>query len=331
MFRKHFLKILFGIALSIILVYLTLRQVDFKKSLEFIKNANYFVLIPGVLLYAFTYVLRGIRYYFVVLPLKKTPVLANFPYTIIGAFANNLIPLRLGELIRAKITGERFSVSRSSMLATIVVEKMFDVIMFIVFFFAIALFMSFPHFIEKSFYMLASLLIICFVVLYLMLTHEKKAFNILAKIPIPAMITSLITGFINKFNGGLVILRKPYVLTMTFIMSAVIWIIEVIFLVIVACACGVHLSFLGAIFTVIVIGMGAIIPTAPGYFGAFELMGVLALSTIGVNKDAAFACIATYHFLQLIVIFSLGIFCVIKTKLSFADLFKFTKAEEDNE
>ena len=76
---------------------------------------------------------------------------------------------------------------------------------------------------------------------------------------------------------------------------------------------------------VIIIGIGAIIPTAPGYIGAFEFMGVTALS---VDKDAAFACTAIYHFLQLMTIFLLGIMSVAKERISFSDLFKFAKIEE---
>ena len=79
---------------------------------------------------------------------------------------------------------------------------------------------------------------------------------------------------------------------------------------------------------VIIIGIGAIIPTAPGYIGAFEFMGVTALSALSVDKDAAFVCIAIYHFLQLMTIFALGIMSVAKERISFSDLFKFAKIEQ---
>jgi uncharacterized membrane protein YbhN (UPF0104 family) len=114
----------------------------------------------------------------------------------------------------------------------------------------------------------------------------------------------------------------------SFIFSGILWITEALFVVIVAYACGIRISILGGIFTVIIVGMGSIIPTAPGYFGAFELMGVLALSTLSVDKDLAFICTAICHFLQLVVIFTLGGLCVLKTKITFSDLFKFAKESE---
>jgi uncharacterized protein (TIRG00374 family) len=327
MFKKHFLKILAGICVSIVLIWLTLRQIDIKQSFELIAGVKYFVLIPGILVYAFTYILRSVRYYYILLPLKKTKVLDNLPYTIIGFFANNIIPLRLGELIRAKITGERLRVSRSSVLATIVIERLFDVIMFVLFFFLIVMVMSFPEFIKKSFYILTVVFFICLTMLYIMLTHKNKALKVLSKIPISSIVESL-TVFLNRFTGGLLVLKKPSILMKSFIFSGILWITEALFVVIVAYACGIDISILGGIFTIIIIGIGGIIPTAPGYFGAFELMGVLALSTLSVDKDLAFMCTAICHFLQLVIIFTLGTLCVVKTKITFSDLFKFAKDSE---
>jgi uncharacterized protein (TIRG00374 family) len=262
------------------------------------------------------------------LPLKKTKVLDNFPYTIIGFFANNIIPLRLGELIRAKITGERLHVPRSSVLATIVIERLFDVIMFVLFFFLIATVTSFPEFIKKYFYILTLAFFIYLSILYIMLTHKNKDLKVLSKMPKLSVVKSLITVFFNRFTSGLVVLKKPSILMKSFIFSGILWITEALFVVIVAYACGIHISILSGIFTVIIIGMGSIIPTAPGYFGAFELMGVLALSTLSVDKDLAFICTAICHFLQLVIIFTLGGLCMLKAKITFSDLFKLAKDSE---
>jgi uncharacterized protein (TIRG00374 family) len=325
MFKKYFLKILTGVCVSIVFIWLTLRQIDIKKSFELIAGVKYFVLIPGVLVYVFTYILRSVRYYYILLPLKKTKVFDNFPYTIIGFFTNNIIPLRLGDLIRAKITGEHLCVSRSSVLATIVIERLFDVIMFVLFFFLIVRVISFPEFIKKYFYILTFVFFICLSIFYIMLTHKNKTLKILSKMSISSAIRSFVTVFLNRFIYGLVVFKKPSILIKSFIFSGILWITEALFIVIVAYACGIHISIFDGIFTVIIIGVGSIIPTIPGYFGAFELMGVLALSTLSVDKDLAFICMMICHFLQLVIIFILGGFCILKTKIVFSDLFKFTK------
>jgi uncharacterized protein (TIRG00374 family) len=325
MFKKHFFKIMIGVVISLFLVYLTLRQIDFKRSLTLIKSVNYWFLFPALIVYVSTYILRSVRYYFILLPLKKTKVLENFPYTVIGFFSNNIVPLRLGEFIRAKITGQYLKVSSSAMLATIIIERLFDILMFILFFFLIFLFRPFPDVIERSFYVLFAIGILCCLALYIIIIYEDNVIKLLSKISIPDKIKSVVFNFFNKFASGLVILKKPMVLLKVLALSIMVWLMEAITLVIIAYACGIKLSIIDAIFTVIIIGVGSIVPTMPGYFGAYELVGVLSLSSLGVDKDLAFTCIAISHLVMLIGVFSLGFACIIKTNLSVADLFNFAK------
>jgi uncharacterized protein (TIRG00374 family) len=330
MLKKHFVKIFLGIFFSSAFIYLTLRQIDFKVFVELLKTADYAILTLSGFIYVLCYIFRSIRYYFIILPLKKTKVFENFPYTVIGFFANNIIPLRIGELIRAKITGERLGISRSSVFATIVIERIFDIAMFVILFFTTMVFMPFPEFVKKTFYILTAISAVCFFMFFIILSHEEKTLKILMKLPVPDSAKLAISGFFNKFTDGLAILNKPSVLIKTFIMSAVVWAAESLFFFIVAYSCGVKISIWGAVFTVIIIGVGVIIPTAPGYLGAFEFMGVTALQTLSIDKSAAFACVALYHFLEIVLIFALGFFCILKSKLSVSDLFKFSTIEADN-
>ncbi|MDR1522355.1 MAG: flippase-like domain-containing protein [Endomicrobium sp.] len=329
MFKKHFFKIMMGVVISLVLVYLTLRQIDFTRSLALIKSVNYWFLFPALIVYVSAYIFRAVRYCFILLPLKKTKILENFPYTVIGFFANNIVPLRLGEFIRAKITGQYLKISGSAALATIIIERLFDILMFILFFFLIFLFMPFPDIVEKSFYVLFAIGIFCFIVLYIIIIYEDNVIKLLSKIAIPDKIKSFILKFFNKFASGLSILKRPTILLRVLISSIIVWLTESLTLVIIAHACGIKLSILGAIFTVIIIGVGSIVPTMPGYFGTYELMGVLSLSSLGIDKDLAFTCIAISHLLTLIGIFGLGFICIVKTNLSLADLFNFAKAKDE--
>jgi uncharacterized protein (TIRG00374 family) len=143
----------------------------------------------------------------------------------------------------------------------------------------------------------------------------------------PAKIKNYAAEIFEKFTGGLAMLKAPAVFSASFLLSVITWITESSCLAITAYACGIEISIVGGIFVVVIISIGAILPTAPGYIGAFEFMGVTALSVLGVDKDSAFACIAIYHFLQIIVIFTLGFASVLKAKISFMDLFKFEKID----
>lgn len=337
MIKKHFFKILLGFALSTILIYLTFRNVNFSEIYSIAKESAYWLLIPAALLYACTYILRSIRYYFMIYPIKKTKhVLTNFPYTMMGFFMNNIIPLRLGELIRAKITGERLHISRSSILGSIVLERLVDVIVFVLFFFFILYFVSFSENIEniKSWFFIAGTIFgVILILLFLISKNEETFVKLFSKLPMPAKIKNIVIEIVDKFADGLVMLKKPAIFLITILFSLLIWITESSVLLIVAYACGVNtLGLLQGIFIVIVIGIGAIVPTAPGYIGAFEYFGskiAIPALALGIPEATAVACILLYHFVQIIVIFSLGFGSMLKTKISFSDLFKFAKIEDE--
>ena len=66
------------------------------------------------------------------------------PVVVIGYMANNLLPMRLGELVRSYYVGEREGISKASALATVFVERVFDALTLLFFIAVIAPFVSVP-------------------------------------------------------------------------------------------------------------------------------------------------------------------------------------------
>ena len=74
----------------------------------------------------------------------------SFYYLVFGFFMNNILPLRLGEFVRAIVAGKKLEISRSGVFATIVVERLMDIVIFIISFFVIAMFVpNIPNWLQK--------------------------------------------------------------------------------------------------------------------------------------------------------------------------------------
>ncbi|MDR2709583.1 MAG: flippase-like domain-containing protein, partial [Elusimicrobiota bacterium] len=328
MLKKHFFKILLGCLISAFLIYLAFKDIDFPSFFSALADTKYHILIFAVICICLTYITRSLRYYFIILPIKKTRVFENFPYLVLGFFMNNVVPLRLGELVRAKITGERLGISRSAALATVVVERLLDIVAYVIFFFLIANVLPFPKIVKGSFIFCAVLFGLMLAVLFLISVHDKKSVVILSKLPLPKKIKDFALSLIHKFIAGLLILKSKKDFLLAFLLSFLVWTFESTALLIVAWACGISLSLVDGIFVVIIIGISGIIPTAPGYIGAFELAGITSLGVLGVGENSAVACILIFHVLSIFTNFSLAAFSIIKEKISFSDLFKFEEIGE---
>ena len=88
--------------------------------------ANYWYAAPAVALYFAAVYFRSVRWSYLLAPLADIPPHRLFPVVSIGYMANNLLPARIGEIVRAYVLARREPVSGSSGLATIAVERVFD-------------------------------------------------------------------------------------------------------------------------------------------------------------------------------------------------------------
>ena len=126
--HKTIIQVVIGIAVSIICLYFAFRGINIKESFEIVKNINVAYFIISLILSVVIIALRGLRWECFI-PLKKpikkrTIVMATY----IGFMANNILPAKLGEVARAYILGIKENVSKSALIASVVTERLFDVI-----------------------------------------------------------------------------------------------------------------------------------------------------------------------------------------------------------
>lgn len=243
---------------------------------------------------------------------------------------NNILPLRLGEFVRAKVAGERFKISRSSVFATVVIERLMDIIIFIICFFLIAVFVDIPQWLKNTF-LLCAVIFGAFTVILFFISKSKDTFlRLISKIKLSDKITNIIMSLFSKFATGLSFFTNWKLALKVFVFSFFVWFVEAYSYIYFFKAFGVEISIMEAIFVIVVIGVGVIVPTAPGFIGAIEFMGVVALGIFGIEESVAFACIASLHFADMMALYVLGFMGIAKEKISFFDLFKFATIEENN-
>ena len=112
-------KFWIGLGLSVLLVALFFATVDVGHMLDALSSANYLYVAPAIGLYLIGVVFRTMRWQALLRHIKTISNRRLFPVVVIGYMANNLLPMRLGEVVRSYYLGEREQVSKSSALATI--------------------------------------------------------------------------------------------------------------------------------------------------------------------------------------------------------------------
>ncbi len=320
-------KVLLGFSIGALFLYLTLRQIDFKSSWYYIQNASWLYIFVILFVYSAAFMVRSIRWKYLLAPLVQFPAKRLFSFLILGFFMNNLLPLRLGELVRAHVTGQKTGVSRSGALATIVIERLFDGLSYITLFLITILFLPFPEWAKKSLFAACIVFTGVLVFLFFLGRHQELVAKVFPRLPFPEKITKKLQYIFVNFASGLKILSDVRTVAKVYLLALVVWGIEGSVFYLVGQSFHMDLNYFQGVLVMIIIGTGAILPTAPGYVGTVEFLGVTALSFLGVDKNQAFGYILTLHAIQLVVITAWGIRSMIVEKLTLSELIRIEKSE----
>ena len=289
-------------------------------------KAHYQFLIPAVCAYFVSVLFRSIRWQYLLTPVKVLSVRRLYPVVIVGYMANNILPIRLGELVRSYYLGEREGVSKVSALATIAVERVFDGLTLL--FFAAVVSFSLPvaSFLEElssdaGIHWLIIVLVtsLPFVLSAAIMTFAAcfpSKFQVITHIVVsilPTRFRQRVSGLIQMFVNGLVVLNHPGKLAYVFVLSGPVWLSEAVMYYIIALAFdlqGVFGNFdlIAVILMVTAISNLAIsIPAAGGGVGTFEVAAASTLTILGVDEALAAAYTIALHVALLLPVTLAGI------------------------
>jgi uncharacterized protein (TIRG00374 family) len=126
-------RLALGGLLGVALLALFLRGVEWPALLAAFRSASAPGLVATVLATLVTYVIRSWRWGYLLAPLAKVPLPRLFSATLVG-FMSGLIVPRAGEILRPYLIGRRHGVKTSAAFASIILERLFDLITVVVLF-----------------------------------------------------------------------------------------------------------------------------------------------------------------------------------------------------
>ncbi len=322
------IRIGIGIAISVIFLILAFRGQDFGEIRDSLRQTNLWWTLPALALYFVGVYLRAIRWRILLRPLIPHATSRQlFPVVIIGFMANNLLPLRAGELVRSVVVGREFQVRKTSALATIAVERIFDGITMLMFLAFSMIFVSLTselqHLAIISFLVFAGLLLGV-----VLLTFAGGFVSRLLQIvlgPLPTGLSRRVESMAESFLGGLGVLKSRGDLAKVILTSIGAWLLEASMYFLLAIGFGAQvrevMNMAVTLLTTGVANLSTLIPGAPGYIGQFEYGVRLVLSgAFGVVESQALAYAILVHAALYFPITIIGLIEWFRRSLSMRDL-----------
>lgn len=315
-------KILIGLILGVLLLYLSFRGVRFQSVADGFKNICYGYVSAALVIIFFIQVLRALRWGAILRPLEKIDPFFLFAVTNVGFLAIIAIPARLGELARPYLITKKTHITMTSAMGTILIERLSDILTIIVMLALSLIFFPMPFWLLKPSIILFSVTIVMAAVVVFMIVQRDQSMKIINRILsiLPNKYKALLNRLVNQLIDGLAVVKNRQCLLQITFFSMIIWPVNILAIYFMFLAFGFDLSPVAAFVLMVVLMVGIAIPAAPGFIGNWHFFCILALGLFGIAKADALTFAVVYHFLSMGMIVILGLIFLPFYSFSLSDL-----------
>ena len=288
-----------GALISLACIYLVLRGVDLQKTADLLGSARPAWLALAVAAIIGDLVFRAVRWQILIRPIRRVPFRHLSAYMLVGYLANNVLPARLGELVRSHYLGDREGISRSATLGTVVVERVVDTVVLVGIGAAAILVLNVRGVVVSAILIgVAIAALLCVALAVALAAHRLpgagKAAAFLGRWP-------RVVGVATRLREGLRVAALPRTVAAAAILSVAAWSCTVVAVLAVGQSLGIELTVGEGALLAAGTNLATAIPSGPGYLGTFEYAGQSIALAFGLAASVGLALALLIHVLTIAV------------------------------
>ncbi len=287
------LQIVIGIVVSAIGLYFSMKDVRPAEVWAALVSAKPLGVVGILFTTLFGFWIRAVRWRSLLITEKPISVGSLYSATMIGFMANNVLPLRLGEFVRAWALGRSQGIPKTRVFATVVVERVVDMLTLIGILGVTLMVHPLSETTEagRLTWLGARVLVGTAIALTIALIALERAPDGTLKVAqfltlaLPMRARSRASKMIQQFLNGLGLFRDLPRLAWVFVLSFAMFGVVVLGLHSCLWALDIDVPWYGGLMMLVITAIGIMVPAAPGYIGTMNLACVAGLALFGVGKD----------------------------------------------
>lgn len=323
---KSIYKIL-GFAISIVCLYFAFKGIQWGQVAVTFKKASYLPLVLSVLFQLLSLAIAGFRWK-TVINLPEVSWASASASMMVGLMVNNILPGRMGELVRPILLGQEIKKSKALLFATVVMDRLSDLLVLVIL--ALLSFGMFPMIPwAQQMSMIGGLVLVLAFLVIGVFSYSNIGLRIEGIVNRfgSAHFHERLSHFLEKFRLGFRSIQSIQQGAVVFGLSWLVWAAWFLCLYYALTAFKLILPIWGMILLLSVLNLGGLVPSSPGYAGTYHLLGIGVLSTFLIKKEEALSFILVFHALWYVPQTLLGLFILIKKNLSLGQLMSNRKGE----
>jgi len=325
------LKYLFSLGLSLLFLYLAFRGTDFEKLGQAFARANYWWALAMFPVLMVSHAFRAWRWRYLLEPVKPRTRFRNlFSALVIGYMMNNVLP-RAGEVVRPYAIGKLEDLSRSAAFGTVLMERILDVISFMILIAFIPLVYDGPltevlPWLEETGLWISVITLAVLALFVFLMMRRDIVMGILSFFTrrLSRKHAELAEHITHSFLDGFLFLKEPRNYFFIIILTIVIWGLYVVMMYLPFYAFGLvdqyNLDLASAMVVQAISSIGIIVPT-PGATGPYHFFTIQTLTKLyNVNDDLARSYAIVTHAMGFIGVTLVGVFYFMKDHLRMSEV-----------
>jgi uncharacterized protein (TIRG00374 family) len=320
--KKHSLQKIIGYLIALACMVWVFHDVHIGQVLKTMTRINWWWIPLAVIFDILSYSSQGLRWKYVLHPLGKISTLKTTQAIYAGLFANEILPLRIGELVRMYLVSRWMSVRLVLIIPSLVVERFFDGIWLALFIGLAALFVPLPKRLLEAEEILGVIVIAVTALFVYLIFRKEKSISEREKATSKSRwkLLRLISTFIERLAIGIRDIGVSRYFYLALAMSSLILIFQIIAYWLVMWAYGIHLNIWAGAVIFIIVHFGTAIPNAPSNVGTYQFFTVVGLSLFNVEKTIATGFSIAVFVILTVPLWVIGLFAIGRTGMSLSSI-----------
>jgi glycosyltransferase 2 family protein len=265
-----------------------LNDIELGKLPGYLININWWWVALAIVCDVLSYTCQGLRWRLLLRPVGRVSTLRSTQAIYAGLFTNEVLPMRLGELVRAYLVSRWAGANLLAVIPSIVVERLIDGVWLAVVFGLTAIFVPLPVGLLKAGEALGLIVIVAAMLFLYLVFYQGVASNERARGATwtwrPARVA---VSVIDRLTDGLRGIGSTRSFYFAFALSSAFLLLQALAFWLVMVGYGLRLSFWVGAAVFLIVHLGTLIPNAPANVGAYQFFCVVGLKLFGVEKTMA--------------------------------------------
>ena len=291
----------------VVLLVVAARSVNWTATWTGVRSASLPLLIAASLVNGISLIAKGAMWWMFLRPEGVQSLGLALRATVAGSALNNLLVANSGEAARVMFVSRRSGTPSSAVLAGLAMERLFDVLGYLVMLVGAAYLLRLPDAIREWRTVAVVVLAILGVLLALLLRWSRRAATETETSIASTTRMPRLRRYLGRFTSSVARMVTVPRFAAALTLSMASWVCQVATYHLTAVSVHFPITVAGSVTTVITENLGFIVRATPGNIGLFQLVYALTAGMLGLSADNGVAVAFLIQALQVIPITLLGV------------------------